>query len=73
MFKRVGVLALTLASFGALIPATAAAAERGRQETKVVVERTDRRPAEHPAPVVEHRVIARRGPVRYYSAVPRCR
>jgi hypothetical protein len=39
MFKRVGVLTMALASLGALVPATAAAAERGRDEARIVVQK----------------------------------
>ena len=70
MLKKIGVLAITLASFGALIPATASAAERGREETRVVVQKRDDR---RPVHVDEHRVIARRMPVRYYATAPKCR
>jgi len=70
MLKRVGVLAMTLASFGALIPATASAAERGRQETRVAVERGDDR---RPVHIEERRVIAKRVPVRYYTTARQCR
>ena len=37
MLKKIAVLAMTLASFGALVPATAAAAERRPVEKQVVV------------------------------------
>jgi hypothetical protein len=39
MLKQVGVFVMALASLGALVPATAAAAERGRVEAKTVVMR----------------------------------
>jgi hypothetical protein len=39
MLKKIAVLAMTLASFGALIPATAAAAERRPVEKQVIVQK----------------------------------
>lgn len=70
MLKKIGVVAMTLASLGALVPATASAAERGREETRVVVQKRDDR---RPVHVDERQVIARRMPVRYYVAAPKCR
>lgn len=39
MLKKIAVLAMTLASFGALVPATAAAAERWPVEKQVIVQK----------------------------------
>jgi hypothetical protein len=61
MFKKIAVAALTLASFGAVIPATAAAAEFPAQnrvvvQKKVVVQRRGH--------VVTRRIVHRRAPAR---------
>jgi len=39
MFKKIAVLMMTFASFAAVVPATASAAERGREEGRVVVQK----------------------------------
>lgn len=61
MFKKIAVAALTLASFGAIIPATAAAAERPAEnrvvvEKKVIVHRRGH--------VAARRIVHRRAPAR---------
>jgi hypothetical protein len=69
MLKRVAVFVMTLASLGAVVPATAAAAERGRVETQVVVEKKvvhHRR-----ARLAPHRVVVRRAPGRKVVVVKR--
>ena len=60
MLKKIAVLVMTLASFGAVLPATAAAAER-RLENRVVVKRKVVR--RHPR-FTNRRVIARRAHAR---------
>ena len=55
MLKRVAVLIMTLASFGAVLPMTAAAAERGIGEKQVVVEKRVVQRDQRPAPRVEVR------------------
>jgi hypothetical protein len=47
MLKKIAVLAMTLASFGALVPATAAAAERRPVEKQVIVQKKVVRRARH--------------------------
>ena len=65
MFKRVAVFAMALASLGAMVPVSAAAAERFHdQKTVVVVNRNDRCRVETHA----HRVIIRRGDERFRAA-----
>jgi hypothetical protein len=61
MFKRVGVFMLALASLGALVPATAAAAERGRDEARIVVQKrvVRRERNRRPERVVVKRVVLR--------------
>jgi len=87
MLKRFGIFAMALASFGVMLPTAASAAERGRNETKVVTQykdvrgrndfrqsdsrRNDRVEVRDRARI-EHPVIVRRTPVRYYST-PACR
>lgn len=56
MLKKVAVLIMTLASFAAIVPATAAAAERDGREKQVVVEKQVVRRHQRRAP----RVIVRR-------------
>ncbi len=87
MLKRVGVIAMTLASFVAVIPATASAAERGhentkiversREDTRVAARRDDRPDYRQPVRVDvrrdQHRVIARRAPIVYYAPARTCR
>ncbi|HZS53018.1 MAG TPA: hypothetical protein VFA65_01340 [Bryobacteraceae bacterium] len=82
MLKRVAVAVLALASFGAVLPMSAAAAERGREETRVVVKKDDRsadfrrdvRPDEQRfrARVDERPVVVHKAPLQYYTSV-RCR
>jgi hypothetical protein len=62
MLKKVAVFVMTLASLGAVVPATAAAAERGgRAEKQVVVEK---RVMHRRGRRVNHRVVVRRTPAR---------
>ncbi len=61
MFKKIAVLAMTLASFGAVLPATAAAAADRRVENRVVVEQKVIR---RHGRLSDRRVIARRAHVR---------
>jgi hypothetical protein len=73
MLKKVGVLAMALASLGSLVPATAAAAERGRtdirNDARVAVQKRDDRGFNH---VRDRRVIVRRTPVRYELVARTC-
>ncbi len=86
MSKRIGVFVMALASLGVMLPASAAAAERGRDESRVVVQnradrgRADVRVAENyrvddhaRTHVDERQVIVKRAPVPYYSTAQRCR
>lgn len=60
MFKKIAVLAMTLASFGAVLPATAAAADRRVENRVVVQQKVIRRHGR----LSDRRVIARRAHVR---------
>lgn len=62
MFKRVGILMMALASLGALVPATAAAAERGREDARVVVQK--RIVVRHHRPRRAQTVVVKRVEVR---------
>jgi ribose 1,5-bisphosphokinase PhnN len=63
MLKRVGIFVMALASLGAILPATALAAERGREDKQVVVQRFDRGRTQ----VVERRVVVKHARKRHNS------
>ena len=65
MLKKAGVFAMMLASLGAVLPATAVAAERGREVKTVVVQQRDVRGRKHhPKVIVKQAQFVRRGDVR---------
>ena len=69
MFKRVGVLMMALASLAAVVPATASAAERGRHEARIVMQK--RIVVRHRRARGEQTVVVKREAVRH--SAPRWR
>jgi hypothetical protein len=68
MLKRVAVFVMMFASLGAIVPATAAAAERGRVEKQVIVQK---KVVHRRGRLTTHRVIARRAPAHKVVIVKR--
>jgi hypothetical protein len=83
MLKKVGIAVMALASLGAMLPISAAAAERGHEQARVIVQQRDehsrtdfrrdvRSEVRFTPRVDERRVIVNRAPARFYTSVP-CR